>query len=171
MLTLWLIPDTAAHHRLQQLISDLSYKHNAPVFEPHITLLSGITDTDLDAKNKAEYFAKKCAPIVAAIQNVEYLEEFFRCLFFTTDQSASLIAARQRAETLFEHTNIQPFIPHVSFLYGTMPVFEKQAIADELKDQFLMPLRMPTLRLVRTQRTPEYWENIAEYELNPNVVQ
>jgi 2'-5' RNA ligase len=170
MLTLWLIPDGEARQQLQQLITEMSSRHGAPAFEPHITLLSGIMGEAADVAAQAAEFAANTAPIVAAIRNVEYLEEFFRCLFFSTDQSASLIAARRAAEDFFEHTNIQPFIPHVSFLYGSMPVFEKAAIAAQLRDKFLMSLRMPTLRLVRTQRTPEYWETIAEFELNAAAV-
>jgi 2'-5' RNA ligase len=166
MLTLWLIPDGEARQQLQQLITDLSNRHGTPAFEPHITLLSGIMGDEAAVVAQSAEFAANTAPIVAAIRNVEYLEEFFRCLFFSTDQSASLLEARRQAETLFEHTNIQPFIPHVSFLYGSMPVFEKEAISEQLRHKFLMSLRMPTLRLVRTQRTPEYWETIAEFELN-----
>lgn len=163
MLTLWLIPDEVALEKLQNITVDLGSRLKAPVFQPHVTLLSGIIDTNESAINKAEFFAKNTPKIEASITNVEYLEEQFKCLFFTNSHSESLIKARQKSEELFEHTNIQPFIPHVSFLYGAMPIFQSELVIDAFEHDFLMPLTFSTLRLVRTQRTPETWQQIAEF--------
>lgn len=165
MLTLWLMPDGEAYNLLQELILDLSQTHDTPRFEPHITLLSGITDEEDLAIEKTRHFAFNTQPITAALTHIEYLELYYRCLFFRADTSEQLMQARQQAEQLFEHTQIQPFIPHVSFLYGAMPTFQKEAIINDLGNRFLMSLKMNMLRLVRTQRTPEYWELVAEFPL------
>ena len=166
-LTLWLLPDAPAFDEIQQLIAELSTEHRSPRFEPHITLLSGILDDEQAACQKAQALAERTAPVNAAFRQVEYLEEYYRCLFFSTTHSSPLLDLRAECEQLFEHTNIQPFVPHVSFLYGSIPVFQKQAIAEDVARRhaqiLLRPLRMPTLRLVRTQRTPEYWETVGEW--------
>jgi 2'-5' RNA ligase len=165
MYTLWLIPDKEAYKKLSKLIVDLSTTHDTPEFEPHVTLLSGITD-ELDiAIQKAEDLANNISPVSATLTRIEFLELYYRCLFFCTNESQELMDARGMAEDIFEHTQISPFIPHVSFLYGSLPIFEKEAIIGALGDNFFMDFRMPKLRLVKTQRTPEYWELIEEFDL------
>lgn len=165
MYTLWLMPDQITYEKLSQLIENLSTIHETPTFEPHVTLLSGITDDVETAIQKAEELANSLTPISATLTKIEFLELYYRCLFFCTNESAELMEARTLAEQIFEHTQITPFIPHVSFLYGSLPVFQKEAIIASLGDDFFMDFRMPKLRLVKTLRTPEYWELIAEFEL------
>lgn len=165
MYTLWLMPDQTTYEKLSQLIVDLSTIHETPTFEPHVTLLSGITD-DLElAIQKAKELANSLTPISATLTKIEFLELYYRCLFFCTNESSELMEARSLAEQIFEHTQITPFIPHVSFLYGSLPVFQKEAIIANLGDNFFIDFRMPKLRLVKTLRSPEHWELIAEFEL------
>lgn len=159
------MPDEIAYQKLSDLIADLSTTHATPSFEPHITLLSGITD-DLElAIQKTEELANSITPISATLTRIEFLEVYYRCLFFCTNESEDLMSVRQLATDIFEHTQITPFIPHVSFLYGSLPIFQKEAIIGALGDNFFIDFRMPKLRLVKTQRTPEYWELIAEFDL------
>lgn len=166
--TLWLMPDGEAYKRLQSLISDLSTVHNTPRFEPHVTLLSGITDPLATAINKTKQLASAFAPLQASLTRIEYLETYYRCLFFRTDDSETLFDIRQAAEDTFEHTPINPFIPHVSFLYGAMPVFQKEAIIAQMGEHFFMNLGLSSLRLVETNRTPEEWRLLAQFDLAAN---
>lgn len=165
MLTLWLMPDEATYHKLSQLIADLSSVHQTPSFEPHVTLLSGIIDSPELALEKTAELAAQTAVMQAALTEIEYLEYFYRCLFFKTTESHSIFELREQAEELFEHTQVNPFIPHISFLYGSMPVFQKEAIIEALGDQFLVDFKMEKLRLVRTELGPEHWELLGEFEL------
>jgi 2'-5' RNA ligase len=165
MYTLWLMPDKSAYEKLSKLIIDLSTTHDTPKFEPHVTLLSGITDSRSLAIDNAEKLANSSGPITATLTRIEFLELYYRCLFFCTNKSSELMNVRTQAEDMFEHTSISPFIPHVSFLYGSLPIFQKETIIGELGDSFFMDFRMPKLRLVKTQRTPEYWEFIEEFDL------
>lgn len=165
MYTLWLMPDEVAYQKLSKLIVDLSTTHDSPTFEPHVTLLSGIVDPKNIAIQKTEELANSLIPVSATLTRIEFLELYYRCLFFCTNDSEDLMEARSLAEEIFEHTQINPFIPHVSFLYGSLPIFQKEAIIGALGDSFFMDFRMPQLRLVETKRTPEHWKLIAEFEL------
>ncbi|MGH1339814.1 MAG: haloacid dehalogenase [Aureispira sp.] len=166
MYTLWLMPDADAYSKLSQLIVDLSSSHDTPTFEPHVTLLSGIVDPLEVALDKTEELANSLLPISAALTRIEFLERYYRCLFFRTSESEDILEARHLAEAIFDHTRVDPFIPHVSFLYGSLPVFQKQAIIDSLGESFFMDFRLPKLRLVETQRQPENWQLLAEFDLD-----
>lgn len=165
MYTLWLMPDKEAYQKLSKLIIDLSTLHETPEFEPHVTLLSGIMDEEAQAIQKTAQLANQFSMISANLNRIDFLELFYRCLFFHTNKSQALMEIRSAAEALFEHTNITPFVPHVSFLYGSLPVFQKEAIIAELGEAFFINFNMTRIRLVKTQRTPEFWTLIKEFEL------
>ena len=166
MYTLWLMPDQGAYQKLSKLIVDLSTTLDTPRFEPHVTLLSGIVDPLELALEKTEELANSLLPISANLTRIDFLERYYRCLFFCTDESEDLVEARTLAEAIFEHTQIDPFVPHVSFLYGSLPVFQKQAIIDQLGDAFFMDFRLPQLRLVETRLLPpQQWRLLAEFSL------
>lgn len=165
MLSLWLMPDQETYLKLGQLIADLSSVHQTPSFEPHVTLLSGILEEEEVALQLTEELADYSAPIQSSLTRIEFLEYFYRCLFFRADTSKTLFALREEAEELFEHTKINPFVPHVSFLYGSLPVFRKIEIVEALGDRFFTDFTLTKLRLVRTELRPENWEFIGEFEL------
>lgn len=165
MLTLWLMPDKETYLKIGQLIAELSTVHNTPRFEPHVTLISGITDDIETALLKTQKLASKNRPLKASLTGVEYLEYFYRCLFFSTDDSDEIYRLREEAESIFEHSTVNPFIPHISFLYGSLPVFKKEAIVAELGDRFLGGFSLQKMRLVRTELGPENWEVLGEFEL------
>jgi 2'-5' RNA ligase len=165
MLTLWLMPDKETYLKIGQLIAELSSVHNTPRFEPHVTLISGITDDVETALLKTQKLAADNNVLKASLTGVEYLEYFYRCLFFRTDDSEDIFHLRNKAESLFEHSTVNPFIPHISFLYGSLPTFKKEAIIAELGDRFLGGFSLQSLRLVRTELGPENWELLGEFEL------
>jgi len=165
MLTLWLMPDKETYLKIGQLIAELSSVHNTPSFEPHVTLISGITDDLETALKKTKKLAKENSPLNASLIGVEYLEYFYRCLFFKTDDSDEIYRLRDEAESLFEHSTVNPFIPHISFLYGSLPVFKKEAIIAELGERILGGFSLQSLRLVKTELGPENWELLGEFEL------
>ena len=80
----------------------------------------------------------------------------------TVDQQGALPDPKS---TLFEHLQITPFVPHITFLYGSIPTFKKETIIKDLGDEFWLDFTMRSLRLVSTQRTPENWSLIEEIEL------
>ena len=165
MLTLWLIPDQDTYIKISQLIEELSTVHDTPRFEPHVTLLSGIIDSPELALEKTKKLAAANKPLNGSLTGVEYLEMFYRCLFFRTEENDDIMNLRASAEELFNHSSVNPFIPHISFLYGSMPVFKKDEIIAKLGDKFLGNFKLQKLRLVQTELMPDQWEVLGEFEL------
>ncbi len=165
MLSIWLIPTAETSAKLSALIHDLSKTYSTDNFLPHITLLSGIMDIENQAVAKLTRWAKQLKPIQAELTSVEYLELYYKCLFFNAAESAELLLLREQAEQLFNHTNVQPFIPHVSFLYGNLPLFKQQEIISGLGADFLQTIRLDKIQLVRTIHAVENWELLVEIAL------
>ena len=159
------MPDQKAYQKIAHLIEDLSSRHRSPRFEPHVTLLSGIHEAEAEAVAKLGRLAAELKPIEAGLTRIEYLELYYRCLFFRTDESQALMAARREAEQRFEHSQVEPFVPHISFLYGSLPLFAKQAIIQELGENYPRRLCLDRIRLVETGQTPDHWRSLAEFKL------
>ena len=101
------MPDNAAYQKLSTLIVDLSTTHDTPTFEPHVTLLSGITDEISVAIQKTEELANSLIPVSATLTRIEFLEVYYRCLFFCTNESEDLMEARTLAEAIFEDDKLK----------------------------------------------------------------
>ena len=95
------MPDKSAYEKLSKLIIDLSTTHDTPKFEPHVTLLSGITDSRSLAIQNAEKLANSSSPITATLTRIEFLELYYRCLFFCANKSSELMSVRTQAEDMF----------------------------------------------------------------------
>ncbi len=115
MLSLWLLPKRADLARLHPALADLGTS------QAHVPILSGICESLATAISKTEQLAKFFKTFEAGLSPVGYLEGVYKCLFFRTDQSEQIFALRSQAQTLFEHTQVEPFIPQLSFLYGRIP--------------------------------------------------
>ncbi len=159
------MPAAKTAAKISELINNLSKTYQTAAFSPHITLLSGITDSEEIALQKLKNWTALLQPIQAELTSIAYLELYYKCLFFNAAGSEELLIARQEAEELFTHTNIQPFIPHISFLYGNLPIFKKQEIISELGATFLHTILLDKIQLVKTERTVEEWRVLAEIEL------
>lgn len=156
------MPDDAAYHKLNELILKLSEHYGTPKFEPHVTLLSGIQMPKEEAMAIVKKMASDNPVPEVRLSKIGYLDVFYRCLFFRTAEKTTLLALREKAKLAFGDTQIEPYVPHLSFLYGDLPRFTKENIILEIGEHFSMKFTLPTLRLIKTQLTPEEWEVVGE---------
>jgi 2'-5' RNA ligase len=167
MYTLWLLPDKETYYHIASLIDELNSVDQKPRFYPHVTLLSGITDNEEMAIQKSILLSANFNSIHCQLTGIDHLEYFYKCLFFKTSESEALLTIRKSAESLFEHSQINPFIPHISFLYGSLPVFKQQAIVEKLGKDILKSVALTKLQLVQTDLTPEEWKVVKSFDLKP----
>lgn len=52
--SLWLMPREELYHKFANLIKKLAKKYNAPKFEPHITLLGQIFQSEKEVLKRAQ---------------------------------------------------------------------------------------------------------------------
>ncbi|WCL82295.1 haloacid dehalogenase [Saprospira sp. CCB-QB6] len=159
MLSLWLIPNHQAYQELAQLITGLYSLDDSPRFCPHLTLLSGLSEPAEQLAPKLAAWAEAILPISLDFHPCGELEAHYRCLFLNKQANSKIDQLRAEAQTLFEHLELHPFVPQLSFLYGALPIFKEEA-----KDQSI-PLHFDRLQLVHTAPRPNEWELLAEIKL------
>lgn len=127
--SLWIIPAGEAYRLTESYIARLSAAYGLPRFEPHVTVLGSIPSPD-DSAVRA--LAAELAPFpIRLMRQVEYLDEYFRCLFLRAHETDELMEAISEAGERFG-PQAKPHFPHLSLAYGDLTVETKQQMIREL---------------------------------------
>ena len=126
---LWIIPDGAAYTLMDGYIAKLSSAYHFPRFEPHVTILGGIRTAE---KSLVRGITEGLAPFrVRLAGEVEYLDEYFRCLFLKACKTPELMEIFSKASETFGYEG-DPYFPHLSLAYGEFPIRTKREMIREL---------------------------------------
>lgn len=162
---LWLVPDEPMFSLLAGTISQLSRQCSTPTFDPHITLLAGITMEEQAALAKAASLASSLKPLRLELDDVGYLDEYFRCLFIRVVPTAPIMEANRAAREAFGLRKDFGYMPHLSLVYGNLALDEKKAIADALGPQSGQIINVQKLRLYRVSGPVHQWKCVGEFGL------
>jgi 2'-5' RNA ligase len=131
----WLIPTEPAYNFFQRVINDLARRHDAPVFEPHVTLHVGANHADV-----AQSTLSKAAPdyerIALKTRGVRHSSEFIKTLFVQFAPSTHLRQLNQIIRTAAQDSSAYRLNPHLSLLYKTMPNAARRELADSIRMPF-----------------------------------
>lgn len=128
--SLWIIPaEEKAYALTKGYITRLSGLYHLPHFEPHVTVLGGVRKAE---KAEMQTLVEGLGPFqVRLAREVEYRDEFFRCLFLRAYKSDALMETFSRANMLLGQES-ESYFPHLSLAYGNLPVWKKQEMMAEL---------------------------------------
>lgn len=163
-LTYWLLPAEPARGYFRETISRLAAELDAPVFEPHLTLAVG-PDSMAQAQRILSDVA--VAPIELHVSGVHYTSKFTKTLFVRFGSTPALEKLR---ESLGLETSSEPFDPHVSLLYKTLPAEKQSELAATIHLPF-QSVRFDALEVVRcrvpvtTSADITAWETIGIRQL------
>jgi 2'-5' RNA ligase len=156
----WLVLSEESRERFQAIIDALSTRCGAPVFEPHITLLSGFTGDEKTLIAQARALALDIEPLELHLGQAKCLDEYYRCLFVEVALSRQLAYARDAAMRRFTPPTSAPFYPHLSLLYGDLPATKKEKLLDAIGRRFDEELRIEQLVLIAAPGAPDSWRRV-----------
>ena len=168
-LSFWLLPSEPAKGKLQQLITDLAGRFDAPVFAPHVTLYSGpLTETDRPNDALANV-ASRFAPLDLHSTGISFSSQFTKTLFieFALDDSLKQLsdALRGKATTPIDYE----LKPHMSLIYAELDEQSKRRLKEELFApsviRFDAIAAMISGESTRTRTDVENWKVSDEYRL------
>jgi 2'-5' RNA ligase len=163
---IWLMPTGEAYTRLSGLIGDLSSQYGGPIFEPHITLLGGLSGSPELMGEKTVQLANSFPRFSVHLTTPGYQDFYFRCLYMQVELSSELKHLYREAQRIFDHSESQPFMPHVSLLYGTFPSHEKATMASGLPQDVPTTFEITALHVLRAaSKDPQSWNVIQTSEL------
>lgn len=161
---LWLVPGGDTYDKLESLIKRLAKSHKAPVFEPHLTLLGGITFDDEEGLLRLTHLlASRVEPFEIRLAETRYMDEYYRCLFLKAEPTDGLIRANIEAKLVMaELIEAQEFYPHLSLLYGEFFPMVKEAIIKDIGNRMDIAFEADKVKLVRVSGGPGEWKALGE---------
>lgn len=163
---LWLRPSGRAQDLLGTAIQTLAHRLQAPVFEPHVTLLGNLIGTEHELLVRTERLAEKLQPLPITLTEPSYREEYFQCLFLKVKETPSILDAHTAARNLFGHEHGPAYMPHLSLVYGLYPAELKQEVIAGLSSDLRMTFDATVLSLIRADsHDPKGWHELCAMRL------
>jgi 2'-5' RNA ligase len=110
--------------------------------------------------------AEALHPFVIRLGPIDFLDEYFRCLFVRTLLSEPQRRAYQAACRVFGCLHKKKFMPHLSLLYGNFTPDVKREIIAEIGPRLDVQFRARSVDLYRTHGEPRNWRRIASFNLS-----
>lgn len=160
---LWLTPSGQAYRYLTRKILAYSRRHSTPRFEPHVTLLSGVTLPEEEAKSRSTALAARLAPFEIRLGKCDYTDEYFRCLFYRLAPSVAVADAQEIARQVFGLCDRRPYLPHLSLIYGNLSIEVKRRLAAGLSGD--LSFAVSRIHLYSVSGPPPGWRSVGTYTL------
>ena len=164
--SLWLMSTEQANEKFVNLVKKLAKENNAPVFQPHVTLLGDFMFPEEECVAKTKQLVSGQQPFTVKLGEIDYEDFYFRTLFVRAEKSEPLLALNNRARGIFQMQNTPPFMPHLSILYGIVPVETKEKIMKEIGRDQSAELEVNKVTLVKGGEIKD-WQIIGEFEFTP----
>ena len=150
--SLWLMPTGDVYNKLNNIIYNLSKKYSAPSFKPHVTLIGGILKSEEAMVSKTAQLASVIHPYKIELFTVDYLDEFYRCLFLKAKETDEVIKANVEARKIFDKQENTPYMPHLSLMYGDFSPEMKEKIIMEIGKEFNLNFKVNNIHLFSCSR-------------------
>ena len=167
--SLWLVPgaETAARRQFRATITELAERHeDAPVFEPHVTVVGGIDSERTALEETTRTLAARTAPLELAFESVRWSTTRHQCVFLAVEPTLELLDLRRSArEAIGESTGA--YHPHLSLVYSAMDLTERRDVAQSIDTRALPgSMTCQALVLVDTTGPESEWEAIVSVPLS-----
>ena len=164
--SLWLRPSQEQIDELTKIISILAHCHHRTVFPPHITLLSSLK-ADINTITKAcEQIIETHPAFNLKLENITYLDEYFRNLYILVKPEATLISLYNGLQKQLEGNIREKFLPHVSLLYGNLDAKKQHILSKELANSYPNNFSCQRLDLYNTTGKESEWYLIKSYNFS-----
>ncbi len=158
--SLWLEPSGGIAYKLQERIKKLSQKYNTPLFPPHVTLLGGLDSSQTELIPLTNTLASSVKPFELKLTKAGYLNTFYQALFIHVQENYQLRELRKNACQLFDCSDRQDYMPHLSLLYGDLSQKEKEKILNVIGREFYIRFPVKNIVLMQTDETPDKWRKV-----------
>lgn len=163
----WLTPASGTtRDQLTATIDRLAADHDAPRFQPHVTVLASLDAACAEAALKLASLAAGLPPVELAFTAIGHEETYFRSLYLRAAPSAQLQALQEAGRQAFALDRTAR-APHLSLLYSDMTEDHKRPIIAELGMSLPLTVCFDAIELwVRDRRGVRSWYRAARVPLS-----
>ena len=166
--SLWLVPSrkSTAYRELQATIAELATAYDTTEFEPHVTLLGGISGPVDRVLETTESLAEAHQALSLSLETIQCSTTRHQCVFAFVEATLPLLSLRQTAVREFGLRG-EVYVPHLSLIYSDMPLGERFTVVDSLNRSSLpTAVLADELAVVETSGFASEWSQITSYQLS-----
>jgi len=151
--SIWLIPSDIDSDCISKSIQSLSKKYLAPIFKPHCTIISPITNL-----NKAQIIIDQLdqKEFQVNVKKIDESDDIWKTVFLKLVNNSTL----KKINGLFNQAfpRLYQFDPHISLIYKKLDAKKRKSILTKLdmKKAFIID----KISIVRTSGSVESWETV-----------
>ena len=151
--SIWLIPSDIDGDCISKSIQSLSKKYLAPIFKPHCTIISPITNL-----NKAQIIIDQLdqKEFQVNVKKIDESDDIWKTVFLKLVNNSTL----KKINGLFNQAfpQLYQFDPHISLIYKKLDAKKRKSILTKLdmKKAFVID----KISIVRTSGSVESWEAV-----------
>jgi 2'-5' RNA ligase len=160
--SLWLMPTSEVYNKFASLINRLAREYDAPIFEPHVTLLGGVMQPEEDVLRKAAQTVSGKEPFPINLRVVDYQDFYFKALFVNAEKTDPLQALHGCAKELFGMQDIPNYMPHLSLMYGDFLQAVKEQIINAIGRDQATEFTVNSIHLFKTEGEANAWYKVKE---------
>lgn len=164
--SIWIVPSGDFYSEYKRIIQEFSKEFGTPEFDPHVTLLGGLTGTYADIFEKTKQLAALLKPYLLELENFGYEDYYFRSLYIKVRQSEKVMEAYKTAIKVFKVPDPQPYMPHLSLLYGNISLAEKRAATSRIQFEVNRSFRVDQLSLYLVSGKVNEWRVVGNASLS-----
>ena len=151
--SIWLIPSHLDDALISKLIQSLSKKYLAPIFKPHCTIFSPITDL-----NKAKIIINQLDQKIfqVDIEEIGESDDIWKTVFLKLVNNSTF----KKINALFNQAfpQIYQFDPHISLIYKKLDAKKRKSIISKL--DMKKTFAIDKISIVCTSGSVENWETV-----------
>ena len=166
-LMIWLVPTPGpVRDHLLATIHRLAAEHDAPRFQPHITLAATFDAAANSAAKTLRSMVADTPPADETFTTLGHEPTYFRSLYLLPEPSAQLMSLHEAAHRTWATGPGWPFMPHLSLLYSDIPERQKQPIIDTLEIPLPLTVSFDAIELwAREDLQVDGWYRVAREPL------
>ena len=160
MISIWLTPADEDADYLQNIINKLASVYRAPVFSPHMTLLSLVDLNPKELQSVLTNVAQEITPLFVTMSGLNHTNNIWKTVFIELEEAPELIALQQRVVTQLSTAPPYEYLPHLSLIYKEMSTAQREDIIRNLT--VMNSYKMDKITGMRTGTDVEKWEQVVE---------
>lgn len=161
--SIWLVPTETDVLKVSKTIKELSDRHEATPFLPHITIYGAITAPLDEVINAAKESVSGLTPFTVEKEKLDYATEWAKTLFIQIKPSEKLNAILRKLRKKLIGYGDYALDPHMSLVY-------KEEMTEEEKLKEIPNLRVPEsftidrIAITIPQNPVEIWKDVARWK-------
>lgn len=166
--SLWIVPNRINYHYFEKIINDLSYQFNAPNFQPHVTVYTGICTEKENLKEVILRSISMYQNITLNIKGIGCSNNFFRSLYVDFGIDPILLTINKSISERMKYKEHYELQPHLSLMYNNMTMRKKLLVKKNIKLQEKY-VTFDSIRVVVPGNLTKGWTDVAKWKTIVNM--